>query len=88
LNNVLYNSIILTPNDNNSLLRIKFSNLDGIYKEGNENNYLSPSINSNTINCSQLQNIDIVFINFKPASILQNVYTAYSYPERKPIFTY
>jgi hypothetical protein len=88
LNNVLYNVIEITPNDNNKLLRCKFSNLDGIYKEGNENNYLSPSINSNTINCSQLQFIDIVFINFKPANILQNVYTAYSYPERQPIFKY
>ena len=88
LNNVLYNTISLTPNDNNSLLRIKFSNLDGKYTEGNENNYLSPSINSNTINCSQLQYIDIVFKNFKTTSFLQNVYTAYTYPNRKPIFTY
>lgn len=86
LNNSLYGLINITPNDNNKLLRIKFSNLDGKYKEGDENNYLSTSINSNTINCSQLQYIDIVFVNFKPSSILQNVYTAYTYPDRKPIF--
>jgi hypothetical protein len=88
LNNVLYNVITLTPNNNNNLLRCKLSNLDGTYKEGNENNYLSPSINSNTINCSQLQYIDIVFINFKPSTVLQNAYIAYTYPERQPIFTY
>ena len=88
LNNSIYSLINLTPEDNNKLLRIKFSNLDGIYPVGNENNYLSASINSNTINCSQLQNIDIVFVNFKPSNFLQNVFTAYSYPDRKPIFTY
>jgi hypothetical protein len=88
LNNSIYSLINLTPNDDNKLLRIKFSNLDGTYPSGNENNYLSTSINSNTINCSQLQNIDIIFVNFKPLKFLQNVYTAYSYPDRKPIFTY
>lgn len=88
LNNSLYSLINLTPNDDNNLLRIKLSNPDGIYKEGNENNYLSSSINSNTINCSQLEYIDIDFVNFKPSSILQNVYTAYNYPDRKAIFTY
>lgn len=88
LNNSIYSSINLTPNDDNKLLRIKFSNLDNTYPSGNENNYLSSSINSNTINCSQLQNIDIIFVNFKPSKFLQNVFTAYSYPDRKPIFTY
>jgi len=88
LDNVLYSVINITPADNNNLIRIKFNNLDGKYKEGLENNYLSPSINSHTINCSQLQYIDIVFINFNTTNILQNVYTAYSYPDRKPIFTY
>jgi hypothetical protein len=87
LNNSLY-SIINLSTDNNNLIRIKFSNLDGVYPEGNENNYLSSSINKNTINCSKLQYIDIVFINFSPTSILQNAYTAYSYPSRQPLFTY
>lgn len=87
LDNSLYSLINVTPNDNNNLLRIKFSNLDGKYKEGAENNYLSTSINSNTINCSQLQYIDIVFVNFKASSMLQNSYMAYNYPDRKPIFT-
>jgi len=87
LDNSLYSLINVTPNDNNKLLRIKFSNLDGKYKEGDENNYLSTSINSNTINCSQLQYIDIVFVNFKPSTMLQNSYMAYNYPDRKPIFT-
>jgi len=88
LNNSLYSIINLSTNDNNNLIRIKLSNLDGTYPEGNENNYLSPSINSNTINCSQLQVIDIEFINFSPTSILQNSYTVYSYPNRQPLFTY
>ena len=88
INNSLYSLINITPNDNNNLLRIKLSNPDGIYPQGNENNYLSTSINSNTINCSKLQYIDIVFVNFKPSSFLQNVYTAYTYPDRKSIFTY
>ena len=88
LNNSLYKIINLSTNDNNNLIRIKLSNLDGVYPEGNENNYLSPSINSNTINCSKLQFIDIIFVNFSPTSILQNVYTAYSYPNRQPLFTY
>ena len=88
LNNTLYSTIDITPNDDNKLLRIKFDNLDGKYPEGNENTYLSTSINSHTINLSQLQYIDIEFINFTPTSLLQNAYIAYSYPERKPIFTY
>ena len=88
LNNSLYRTINLSTDDNNNLIRIKLSNLDGVFPEGNENNYLSPSINSNTINCSQLQYIDIDFINFTPTIFLQNVYTAYSYPNRKPLFTY
>jgi len=86
LNNVLYTTINLTPNDNNSLIRIKFSNFDGKYKEGDENNYLSPSINSNTINFSQIEFMDIGFINFKPSKFLQNKYTSYTYPNRSPIF--
>jgi hypothetical protein len=86
LNNVLYTTINLTPNDNNSLIRIKFSNFDGKYKEGDENNYLSTSINSNTINFSQIEFMDVDFINFKPSKFLQNKYTAYTYPNRSPIF--
>ena len=88
LNNSLYSTINLSTDDNNNLIRFKLSNLNGVYPEGNENTYLSPSINSNTINCSQLQYIDIDFINFTPTVFLQNVYTAYSYPNRKPLFTY
>jgi len=88
INNSLYSLINITPNDNNNLLRIKLSNPDALYPQGNENNYLSTSINSNTINCSKIQYIDIVFVNFKPNNLLQNVYTAYTYPDRKPIFTY
>jgi hypothetical protein len=86
LNNKVYQSIYVGPSVDKQTYRIKLDNTSGTFAEGPENIYLSSEINTNTINLSKVDNIDIVFDNFDCANINQNVYLAYSYPERKRIF--
>lgn len=88
LNNKVYNSVTVNSSSNNKLIRFKLDNTSGTFALGNENNYLPSNINADTINLTPVVNIDIEFNGFIVSKINQNVYTAYSYPERDPLFTY
>ena len=88
LNNKVYNSVTVDSTNNNKLIRFKLDNTSGMFALGDENNYLPSNINTDTINLTPVANIDIEFNGFTNSKINQNVYTAYSYPDRSPIFTY
>lgn len=89
LNNTVYNSInVDSTNNNNKLIRFKLDNTSGTFALGDENKYLPSNINTDTINLTPITNIDIEFNGFTNSKIIQNVYIAYSYPDRTPIFTY
>lgn len=88
LNNKVYNSINIDSTNNNKLIRFKLDNTSGTFALGDENKYLPSNINTDTINLTPITNIDIEFNGFTNSKIIQNVYIAYSYPDRTPIFTY
>ena len=88
LNNKVYSSVDIDKSNDNKLIRIKMDNSSGAFAEGDENNYLSSDINTHTINMTKVQYIDVEYQNFTTSTINQNVYIAYNYPERSPIFKY
>lgn len=88
LNNTVYNSINIDSTNNNKLIRFKLDNTSGTFALGDENKYLPSNINTDTINLTPITNIDIEFNGFTSSKIIQNVYIAYTYPDRTPIFTY
>lgn len=53
---------------------------------GEQNKYLSESINENTINFSRISNVFLVTKNCSLGYLKQNIYIYYTYPDRKQLF--